>query len=91
MNWLTNKKVTKMLSWIYLISCRSNRNLLSGPILDSEGMGVFLGAYFSEKRAFWLLAPPKQMPFLTISDKNIFFKTQGTRLGAIVAPNKCLE
>ena len=63
----------------------------AGPVLDSEGMSAFLGAHFSEKRAFWLLAPPKQMPFLTISDKNIFFKTQGTRLGSIVAPNKCLE
>ena len=50
-----------------------------GPILDSE---VIL-----KKRAFFLLAPPKQMPFLTISNKNIFFKTKGTRLSAIVAPN----
>ena len=29
--------------------------------------------------------------FLTISNENIFFKIQGTRLGAIVAPNKGLE
>ena len=28
------------------------------------------------------------MSFLSISDENIFFKTQGTRLSAIVAPNK---
>ena len=28
MNWLTNKKVTKILSLIYFISCLSNRNLL---------------------------------------------------------------
>ena len=28
MNWLTNKKVTKMLLWIYLISWRNNSNLL---------------------------------------------------------------
>ena len=61
------------------------------PILDSEGTGAFFGVHFSEKRAFWLLAPLKQMSFLTISDENIFFKTQATRLGAIVAPNKCLE
>ena len=54
-------------------------------------MGVFLGHIFQKKRAFCLLAPTKQMPFLTISKKNIFFKTQGTRLGEIVAPNKCLE
>ena len=31
------------------------------------------------------------MSFLTISNGNILFKTQGTRLGAIVAPNKGLE
>ena len=31
------------------------------------------------------------MSFLPISNENIFFKTQGTRLGAIVAPNKGLE
>ena len=64
---------------------------LAGPTLDSEGMGAFFGANFSEKRAFCLVAPPKQMPFLTISNENIFFKTQGTRLGAIFAPNKRLE
>ena len=28
MNWLANKKVTKILLWICLISCCSNRNLL---------------------------------------------------------------
>ena len=31
------------------------------------------------------------MSFSFISDENIFFKTQGTRLSAIVAPNKDLE
>ena len=51
---------------------------------------VFQGI-FSEKRVFCLLAPPKQMSFLLISNENIFFKTQSTRLGAIVAPNKGLE
>ena len=61
------------------------------PILDSKGIGVLFGAHFLEKRAFRLLTLPKQMPFLTISNKNIFFKTQGNRLGAIVAPNKRLE
>ena len=46
----------------------------TGPILDGEGMGVFLGHIFSEKRAFCLLAPPKKMPFLTISNiTKIFF------------------
>ena len=47
-------------------------------------MGAFLGANFFKKRAFCLLAPPKQMSFLTISN-------QGTSLGAIIAPNKGLE
>ena len=61
------------------------------PILDSKGIGALFGAHFLEKRAFRLLTLPKQMPFLTISNKNIFFKTQGNRLGAIVAPNKRLE
>ena len=59
------------------------------PILDSE-IGTLFGAHFLGKRAFCLLTLPKQMPFLTISNKNIFFKTQGNRLGVIVAPNKCL-
>ena len=31
------------------------------------------------------------MSFLSTSDENIFFKSQGTRLEAIVAPNKGLE
>ena len=38
-----------------------------------------------------MLAPPKQRSFLTISNENIFSKTQGGRLGAKVAPNKGLE
>ena len=62
--------------------------MLSGPILDIGGMGAVFKGIFSEKRAFCLLVPLKQMSFLTISNKNIFFKTQGTRLGVIVAPNK---
>ena len=32
--------------------------------------------------------PPKQIWFLTISNENIFFTTQGTRFGGIVAPSK---
>ena len=50
------------------------RNTLPGPILDSEGMGRFLGAQLPGKKTFWLLAPPKEMPFLTISDKKFFSK-----------------
>ena len=61
------------------------------PIFDSKGIDALFKAHFLEKRIFCLLTLPKQMPFLTISNKNIFFKTQGNRLGAIVAPNKRLE
>ena len=35
--------------------------------------------------------PPKQMSFLTISNKNIFFNIWGTKLGAIVTPKNGLE
>ena len=48
-------------------------------------------AHFYKKGAFCLLALPKQMSLLTISTENIFLKTQGTRLVAIVAPNKGLH
>ena len=61
---------------------------MSGPILDIRGMVAFFGANFFKKVTFCLLASPKQMSFLTISNENIFFKNQGTRLGAIIAPNK---
>ena len=59
----------------------------SGPILDIMTWVRFLG-HILWKSALCFLAPRKQMSFLTISNKNIFFKTQGTRLDAIVAPNK---
>ena len=52
---------------------------------------MFFGGKFLEKRAFCLVAPPKHMSFLTSSNENIFLKTQDTRLGAIVAPDKGLE
>ena len=61
------------------------------PTLDIAGMDAFFWGTFSEKRAFCLFAPPKQMSFLTISNENIFLRTQGTRLGVIVAPKKGLE
>ena len=63
-----------------------------------QGLFQTLGAWlrffqgtFSEKRAFCLLAVPKQKLFLTFSNENIFSKIQGSRLGAEVAPNKVLE
>ena len=59
------------------------------PILV-EGIGAVFGAHFLEKVHF-VCTLPKQIPFLTISNKNIFFKTRGKRLGAVVAPNKRLE
>ena len=59
----------------------------TGPILDISGIGAI---YWYD--IFWKkVAPPKQMSFLTISNENIFLKTQSTRLVAIVAPNKGLE
>ena len=64
---------------------------LAGPILDIESMGACFRAHFQKKGHFVCLHPLKQISFLTISNGIIFFKTQGTRLGAIVAPNKGLE
>ena len=55
-------------------------------------MGAFFGGTFVEEKGIFLAStPPKHMPFLIISNENILKKTQGTRLGAIVAPNKGLE
>ena len=51
----------------------------------------FFRVHLPQKMAFCLLAPPKLVLFLIISNENIFFKIQGTILGAIVAPNKGLE
>ena len=39
-------------------------------------------------KIFCLLACPKQMSFLIISNKNIYFKTLGNRFGVMVTPNK---
>ena len=66
--------------------------MLSGTILDIGGMGAFFRALsLKKKRAYSLFAPPKQVSFLPTSNKIIYFKTQGPKLGAIVAPNKGLE
>ena len=54
-------------------------SVCTGSILDIGGMGAFFGGIFSEKGHFCLLAPPKQMSFLTISNENIFFEFQNTR------------
>ena len=87
---LHTKKILLFLLLYFQSTFRLNL-MCTGPILDIEDMISFLVGYFLEKMAFWFLASPKRMPFLTISDKNIFFKTQATRSGAIVTPNKCLE
>ena len=78
---------------IRLVNCRyAKKALIIEPILDIRGICAFLGGNFFKKGSFCLLAPPKQMSFLTISNENIFFlKNQGTRLGVIIAPNKGLE
>ena len=52
---------------------------------------TFCAHFLREKKGICLLTPHKQIPFLTISEENIFFKTQGTRLRAMVALNKGLE
>ena len=52
---------------------------------------VFLGYIFQKKGHFICLHPRNRCYFLIISNENIFFKIQGTILGAIVAPNKGLE
>ena len=44
------------------------------PVLDIRGMAVSLGEHFFIKRAFCLLAPPKQMSFLNIFPKKFFFQ-----------------
>ena len=59
---------------------------MAEPILI-WGHGCFFGNISFEKRAFCLLAPPKQMLLLNISNEN----TKGARLGAIVAIDKGLE
>ena len=57
-------------------------SMQAGPILDTEG--VIPGAQFFEKRAFACLHPLNIYHFSTISTENILFKTQDTKLGAII-------
>ena len=61
----------------HLLECNCSIDLdhliFSGPILHTRGMGAFFYGTTSKKRAFCLLAPPKQMIFLTISNEKIFF------------------
>ena len=89
-----------MCEW-HLLSLKLNeifkeKNLLKNEAFDSQDtisyviVQIFQGT-FSEKSGFSLLALPKQKSFLTISNENIFSKTQGARFGAKVAPNKGLD
>ena len=72
--------------------------VISRPILDIAGEGgggwgndAFFQGTTSENRALYLLVPTKQITILTISNEIIFFKTQGIRLGVLVARNEGLE
>ena len=49
--------------------------LLAGPIPDIGGMGAFFRTHFLKKVHFFLLAPPKQMSFLTNYNGNIILRT----------------
>ena len=51
-------------------------------------MGIL---FYYLKKSIFLLALPKQISFFTISNKNMLFKTQGTRLSVIVALKIGLE
>ena len=51
---------------------------------------IFWGTFYEKRAFFSLLAHPKHMAFIIISNENILKKFQGTRLSAIVAPNKHL-
>ena len=54
-------------------------------------MGAFLGGTFVKKMHVVGLHPQKQMPYLTMFNEKNFFKTQRTRLGAVVASYNGLE
>ena len=53
----------------------------------SRHWGRFLG-HICLKKGICLLVLAKQMSFSTISNKNDFSKTWGTKLGVIIAPNR---
>ena len=54
-------------------------------------MGAFFEEQFKKEHFVCLHWPSKPMLFWAISNENIVFKTQGTRLGAIVVPKIDLE
>ena len=70
---------------------RSFKKLAAGPIIPNIGsMGAPFGAQLLKKGHFVCLQP-LNMPFLTVSNDNISFKSQGTRLDAIVATHEGLQ
>ena len=52
----------------------------SGPILDIGGMREFLRHTFRKKRVICFLASHKQIPYITISNENIFFQLKAPGL-----------
>ena len=78
--WLNNIWTWKYVRYIfyYILSSdvfsRMTFFICPNPILDIGAWVRFLVATLSKKKAFSLLALPKQMQFLTISTKNgVFF------------------
>lgn len=86
-------KVPRIQSLLYQLDTKSRftcvASNVSGHILTIWGMSALFGGYVLRKKKETLLClhPLKQIPLLIIS-KKIFFKTQSSRLGAIVAPNR---
>ena len=62
----------------------------AGPILDTGGMDAFLGHIFCRKGILFACIPETDVIFKQFK-QNVYFKTQGTILAAIVAPIKGLE
>lgn len=68
-------------SWVW---AKRNQRLLSLSVLQESGGR-------ERERSKFFPCNPKLTLFLVFSSKNNFFKTQGTKLGAIVAPNENWE
>ena len=47
--------------------------------------------YFFEKKAFSLLAPPKQMSFLTSSHENVFFFSKLKAQDCLIGRDSCIQ
>ena len=87
--------MVKFSCWIHYMTFSSFKSISVSIIFSRAysrhwGMSVFFEGYILLKRAFCLLATPKQTSCLIIPN-DIIFKTQSIRLGGIFAPNKGLE